>query len=69
MHRRSSRPADDDVIRQAAAHGFDLVEYETSIGQVVFEWRRGHEPRPQFVSRRVAMHWMVEWLQREDAHA
>ena len=54
------------VLRRAAASGFSLVQYETETGQLVWEWRRGSEPRPQFVTRRVALHWMREWLGDDD---
>ena len=53
------------VIAQAAHAGFQLVQHETGVGQLVWEWRRGDEPRPQFVTRRVAVHWMQEFLERE----
>jgi hypothetical protein len=53
-----------DVIEAAAQDGFSLVQYETPMGQLVWEWRRGGEPRPQFVTRRVALVWMREWLAR-----
>ena len=52
------------VITRAADAGFQLVQCETPTGQVVWEWRRGVEPRPQFVTRRVATHWMHEFLGR-----
>jgi hypothetical protein len=45
--------------------GFHLVECETDTGQLVWEWRRGREPKPQFVTRRVAIYWMAEYLERE----
>jgi hypothetical protein len=54
------------VLRDAAAAGFSLVQYETTTGQVVWEWQRGDEPRPQFVTERVALHWMTDWLARAD---
>jgi hypothetical protein len=53
------------VIARAADAGFRLVQYETDTAQLVFEWRRRDEPRPQFVTRRVAIHWMAELLERE----
>ena len=52
------------VIAQDAHAGFHLVHYKTPTGQVVWERRRGDEPRPQFVTRRVAVHWMQEILER-----
>jgi hypothetical protein len=56
---------DETVVVIAAATGFRLVHYETDVGQPVWEWRRGDEPRPQFVARRIAIHWMTELLARE----
>jgi hypothetical protein len=60
--RETPDPTTDALIAAAAKDGFALVQYETPTGQVVWEWRRGHEPRPQFVTRRVALVWMEEWL-------
>jgi hypothetical protein len=56
---------DEIVVVEAAAAGFKLFQYETDTGQLVWEWRRGSEPRPQFVTRRIAIHWMRELLRRE----
>jgi hypothetical protein len=55
---------DQAVIARAADEGFRLVQSETAAGALVWEWRRGSEPRPQFSSRRVALHWMLEFLSR-----
>ena len=52
------------VIAHAADEGFRLVQSETGTGALVWEWRRGSEPRPQFSNRRVAVHWMHEFLTR-----
>ena len=57
------------LIERAAELGFSLDRRTADTGQIVWEWRRGDEPRPQFVTERVAIHWMSEWLdihQRED---
>jgi hypothetical protein len=59
-----ARFEDAIVIAHAADLGFQLVHYETDTGQQVWEWRRGNEPRPQFATRRVAIHWMKELLTR-----
>ncbi|HEY7107705.1 MAG TPA: hypothetical protein VH986_14985 [Acidimicrobiia bacterium] len=59
---------DHDTVDDAEALGFELVRYESDTGQAVWEWQRGDEPRPQFVTRRVALHWMREWLARGDDH-
>jgi hypothetical protein len=55
------------VIAHAADEGFRLVQSETATGALVWEWRRGSEPRPQFSTRRVAVHWMFEFLSRNGA--
>ena len=52
----------DSLIEDAARSGFSLECYTTPSGRRVWEWRRGDEPRPQFVTERVALHWMCEWL-------
>jgi hypothetical protein len=53
---------DEAVLAPARELGFELTSYESSAGQLIFEWRRGEEPRPQFVTRRVALRWMREFL-------
>jgi hypothetical protein len=58
----TDEPHDELLIVRAADEGFSLVQHETENGQIVFAWRRGTEPRPQFVSRRVALRWMHDWL-------
>ena len=60
--REMPEPAIEPIIEAATRDGFSLVQFETPTGQVVWEWRRGTEPRPQFVTRRVALIWMEEWL-------
>jgi hypothetical protein len=52
----------DALLERAAIVGFELVCYATDNGQEVWEWRRGDEPRPQFVTERVARYWMFHWL-------
>jgi len=52
----------DPVLAEARTLGFELATYESDAGQLIFEWRRGDEPRPQFVTRRVALQWMQEFL-------
>ena len=60
--------ATDPLIERAALRGFHLSREETTDGRVVWEWRRGDEPRPQFVTERVARYWMSEWLERYAEH-
>jgi hypothetical protein len=56
------RPAPDSLLERAAELGFELVSFPTATEQTVWEWRQGDGPRPQFVTERVARHWMSEWL-------
>ncbi len=56
---------EQSVVDRAADRGFRLMQHETETGQLVWEWRRGSEPRPQFVTRRVALHWMDEFLAKD----
>ena len=55
---------DDVIIARAAEQGLRLSSHETEHGQLVWEWRRGTEPRPQFLSRRVALRWMRDRLEQ-----
>ena len=57
----------DDIVERATAAGFQLVQYETPHGQLLWEWRCGDAPRPQFVSRRVAFDYMEDRLRRDTA--
>jgi len=56
---------DHAIVARAAAQGSRFVQSETDTGQVVWEWRHRPEPRPQFVTRCVALHWMSDWLDRD----
>jgi hypothetical protein len=55
-----------EITPRAAEIGFCLVQYETDMGQLVFEWRRADDPGPQFLTRHLALLWMVDWLERGD---
>jgi len=58
----------DPLVERALEAGFELGTHVTETGQTVWEWCRGSEPRPQFVTERVARYWMFRWLdQFEDA--
>ena len=59
---------DEVIIARAAEQGYRLSCYETEHGQLVWEWRRATEPRPQFLSRRVALHWMRDSLGKTAIH-
>ena len=51
------------LILRAREAGFSLVQYETDTGQLVFEWRRGDERGPQFLTRDLALRWLVDRLE------
>jgi len=55
--------ADEQLtLSRASDAGFSLVQRETDTGQLVWEWRRGDRPRPQFVNRLIAIEWMDVFL-------
>lgn len=60
----TAHEARDDLLNRAARMGFVLVNYPTSQGQMIWEWRHGDGPRPKFVTERVARQWMTEWIER-----
>lgn len=57
---------DDPLLERAAHAGFELVTRVTDTGQVIWEWRNGLAPRPQFLSERIAVYWMYGWLAQQD---
>jgi len=63
----SDRDCREALLERAACAGFELTTRETDTGQVVWEWHRGKEPVPQFVSERVARYWMFRWLDQLNA--
>ena len=65
MHQLVPALEEHTVLAWAADAGYRLVQCETDTGQLIWEWRHGDEPRPQFVARRVAIDWMTELLARE----
>ena len=62
--RSSTGAAETQLVSRAREAGFSLVQYETDTGQLVFEWRRGNERGPQFLTRHLAWLWLVERLER-----
>jgi len=65
MDTHESALDDETVVAAAAAVWFSLVQYETEAGQPVWEWRRGKDSGPKFLTRRLAIHWMTELLARD----
>ncbi len=60
----SSIALESQVLPRAREAGFALVQYETDTGQLVFECRRGDERGPQFLTRQLALLWLVDRLER-----
>jgi hypothetical protein len=54
------------LLPRAREAGFSLVQYETDTGQLVFEWRRGNDRGPQFLTRHLALLWLLDRLERGD---
>jgi hypothetical protein len=52
------------LLPRAREAGFSLVQYETDTGQLVFEWRRGDDRGPQFLTRQLAVLWLSDRLER-----
>ena len=61
-------PADHlepDVLPSARQRGFELVERELDTGQVVWAWQPADDaPAPLFLTRREALAWMADYLDR-----
>jgi hypothetical protein len=55
----------DALLERAERLGFRLVSREVDTGQLIWEWQPlDGGPCPQFVSERVALHWMSELIER-----
>ena len=75
-HTRASRfPAptgsdrwDAAVIEAAHGTGRSLRQYEADTGQMVWSWMRSDGTGPLFLTRRAALTWMAEVLERVDPH-
>ena len=52
------------LLARAREAGFSLVQYETDTGQLVFECRRGNDRGPQFLTRQLALSWLLDRLER-----
>jgi hypothetical protein len=50
------------------AAGRSLTHYEADTGQQVWSWSRSDGTGPLFLSRRAALTWMAELLERTDPH-
>ena len=56
-----------EILPRATEIGFCLVQYETEMGQLVFEWRKRDDRGPQFLTRHLALLWMIDLLDRDEA--
>jgi hypothetical protein len=57
-----------EVIEAARGTGRSLRQYEADTGQMVWSWMRSDGTGPLFLTRRAALTWMAEVLERVDAH-
>lgn len=64
MVEQSGDELDRVTIGRAAQYDFRLFQRETDTGELVFEWRSIEYPLPSppFVTRQLAIDWMVSWL-------
>jgi hypothetical protein len=60
---------EEEVVSAARRGGQHLVQFETDTGQVVWSWSAREVRGPQFLTRRVAVAWMADVLERGDRHA
>lgn len=66
MDRSDRIEPDEVVLGRAAQHDFGLWQKETDTGQAVFAWLcRGRESGPRFLTRRLALEWMANWLEAD----
>jgi hypothetical protein len=54
------------IVDAARAVGRSLVQLETDTGQVVWSWSRADGTGPLFLTRRVALTWMADLLERAE---
>jgi len=59
---------EQELLQTARADGLALRQFETDTGQLVWAWQRRNDPGPRFLSRRLALSWMADWLERGVRH-
>jgi hypothetical protein len=57
-----------EVIEAARRAGRSLTHYEADTGQQIWSWSRSDGTGPLFLTRRAAITWMAEVLERVDPH-
>ena len=57
---------ESEVIEAARGTGRSLRQYEADTGQMVWSWMRSDGTGPLFLTRRAALTWMAEVLERVD---
>ncbi len=68
-HRPPAPEWEEEVLSAAGRAGQVLVQFEIDTGQVVWSWSTRDAGGPQFLTRRVALAWMADLLERGDRHA
>jgi hypothetical protein len=59
---------ESEVIAAAKLVGRSLRQSEADTGQLVWSWSRADGTGPVFLTRRVALTWMADVLERSDRH-
>jgi hypothetical protein len=67
-HRAPEPEWDAEVMAAARRAGHLLTQFETDTGQLVWSWGPSHRRGPSFLTRRVALAWMADVLERNDDH-
>jgi hypothetical protein len=57
-----------EVIDAARGAGRSLTKGEADTGEVIWSWSRADGSGPLFLTRRSALTWMAEFLERIDPH-
>jgi hypothetical protein len=68
-HQPPTAEWEEEVLSAARRSDQVLVQFETDTGQVVWSWSARDAGGPQFLTRRVALTWMADVLERGDRHA
>jgi hypothetical protein len=68
-HRPPAPEWEEEVLSAARRSDLTLMQFETDTGQVVWSWSARDDGGPRFLTRRVALAWMADVLERGERHA
>ena len=63
-----SKEWEADIIERARRAGRSLSRAEADTGQEIWSWSREDGTGPMFLTRRVALTWMANLLERAETH-